>query len=351
MIAQGVFSCVIGGCLWFLSVLQKHEVDKLKRFKELSSLEDVRGAVGALPLLVAVRGETWAKSPIAVAGDHRPAVIVRVDDFVVEWLSVLRKFYTHRVRRAEREVPWCLQDESGVRLPVIDGRSAQPLDLNHLGTHGEVAPLWQTTVWDWILGVDPGMRSPRTFSTEEVLPMDTPVTAIGELSWAAAGSHVPPEAVKVGDRVIVLQLSGAFFALQYGGLACFCGLVWRAIESLRQRRRARAVAAATREAMQDEHSDTITSNPEDEGNMQVIPSETADNDLEAGTCVICYTTRCNTVFPQCGHVCVCQGCSRSLDRWGMQGMRIAGKLQSHGQHPKEFFRKAFLWAHPGTVTR
>lgn len=57
----------------------------------------------------------------------------QVDDYRLEWVPLLKSFYKVRVRRAEREVPWCLEDNSGLRLPILEGRSADPLDLVHLG--------------------------------------------------------------------------------------------------------------------------------------------------------------------------------------------------------------------------
>ncbi len=45
----------------------------------------------------------------------------------------LRSYETIHTRRIEREVPWCLEDASGVRVPVVDGRFARPLELDKLG--------------------------------------------------------------------------------------------------------------------------------------------------------------------------------------------------------------------------
>lgn len=49
MIIHGVASCAVGGCLWFLSIFQKKEVDELNKLKELSSLEGDSWFVLVLP--------------------------------------------------------------------------------------------------------------------------------------------------------------------------------------------------------------------------------------------------------------------------------------------------------------
>lgn len=100
----------------------------------------------------------------------------------------------------------CLWWESGIcGVSGVQGNRVIYSDGLELGGAGQLNPFSQpSNWWDWVLGTDgPHFRS---FSTEEALPVGTTMTAIGELSTASAGSHVPPGAVRLGDHVLVLQV-------------------------------------------------------------------------------------------------------------------------------------------------
>jgi len=280
-----------------------------------------------LPIIVAITGHVYSTNPIKSDNSSSGAAILQASEEQHIMKQKSDGDWKHEktvIFESIREVPWSLDDGSGVLVEILNGKHANNLTLETL--LDEYLPVGKGFL-RYAIDQYSGIRLLGVRRTERALPVGTTVTAIGELS-----TGVPrPGSGTSGPRCLVLQkptdaalpfyvseraLPELIEGLSSLSSACKCGayvfgalgvylLVSRAVSDFaanirRKRYRARMLQQAKQQRLAAANS---TENSE---------GAIADPDVNRSTCVICLENALDCVFVRCGHLCCCMGCASRL---------------------------------------
>lgn len=291
-----------------------------------------------MPLIIAVTGRVFSKKPIKCELSNEEAAITyfqeekRADERIGSIWSTFRE----PVRSFMRETDWSVRDNSGVELPIIKGSQA---NISSFYLSGEIhTPPPNMNLAQRALDEIRGRRDLGVWTKETYLPTNAVVTIIGELglginhpgdfSRAVRSSQDggkmlvlgAPTGSRGGGMFAITNLSLPEFIANVEGISRECG-IWGAWIT------AAGVCCLTVSAW-DRWSEWWTVRKmrkqfrEQGRRIQIQGVQEGEEEQGRRRCVVCWTNECNTVFPQCGHMCVCVGCSGGLDRCPM--CRVAG---------------------------
>ncbi|XP_077274102.1 mitochondrial E3 ubiquitin protein ligase 1 isoform X1 [Temnothorax americanus] len=213
------------------------------------------------------------------------------------------------IREVYHTVPFVLQN-GWHSVEIIDPLSADILDLDVISDNFQPSvPTIVDHVWEFFTGV----RQRGIQSTEKMLRKDSIITAIGELSRSKTESNYltlqpplngPPFYVtsmsitslirKLDDRKKIYRI----FCLTSGAI----GLVLGGIMARRywKNKREQRLADQLRRSL--------------ETSRQERRQRVRDRDLrEDQICVVCKTNAREIILLPCGHVCICEDCSVSIN--------------------------------------
>jgi E3 ubiquitin-protein ligase MUL1 len=297
-----------------------------------------------VPLVIAVTGRVFSRKPIKCELSKEDAVITQFQEEKRSDQRVGSIWSTFRepVRFIMRETDWSIRDNSGVELPIIKGSQA---NISSFYLSGETyTPPPDTNLAQRALDEIRGRRELGVWTKETYLPMNVVVTIVGELRLGINHPGDFSRAVRSsqdGGKMLVLTApsrgSGMFaitslslpeFIANVEGISRECG-VWGGWITA-------AGVCCLAVSVWDRWSEWWTVRKmrrqfREEGGRRIRGEGVqggGGGEGEGGeaqgrrTCVVCWTNECNTVFPQCGHMCVCIGCSGGLDRCPM--CRVAG---------------------------
>ncbi|EZA62430.1 hypothetical protein DMN91_003756 [Ooceraea biroi] len=206
-------------------------------------------------------------------------------------------------------VPFVLQKD-WYSVEVIDPLSADVLNLDVISDHFE--PTVPTLV-DHIWGFFTGIRQRGLQSTEKMLREDSVITVVGELSSSETKSNF---------LTLQLPLNGSPFCITsmsvtalirkldnrtkvYRILCLMCGTVGLLFGGIVARRywknkQEQRLAEELRQSL--------------EASRQERRQRVRDSDLrEDQICVVCKTNAREIILLPCGHVCICEDCSASIN--------------------------------------
>ncbi|CAL8467759.1 g7297 [Coccomyxa elongata] len=199
--------------------LKGREAAQLEKVEKVERLSDLKSKAHHLPVLVAVSGKVWTDAPLKCELVGRNAAIAEVREeqqFMRQVNSGEWVRDQHVVRQTWREAPWCLEDASHVRLPVIQSRLARRL---HLELAGDVFTPAEKGVTQRALDQLMGWRVLGQRHKERILPVGATITAIGELAASSADTAACKGAMSLGHphSILVLQApqGGGPFILSY----------------------------------------------------------------------------------------------------------------------------------------
>jgi len=162
---------------------------------------------------------------------------------------------------------------------------------------------------------------------ESYVPVGAILTVIGELtrnslSNTGGGAKFTVRPPPRGDYIItsqsVTQLHAGFnklsvvyktIAVAFGGLGAFL-IVRKALRRYLRRRRelhAKKMLIAAQKAREQRRLAAAGGDP-------AAAAAAAADDRESDTCVVCLEAQSTIAYVACGHMCVCQACSKPLKR-------------------------------------
>lgn len=206
-------------------------------------------------------------------------------------------------------VPFVLQ-KGWYSVEVIDPLSADILNLDVISDHFEPAV---PTIIDHVWGFFTGIRQRGLQSTEKMLREDSVITVVGELSRPESKSNF---------LTLQLPLNGSPFCItslsitalirkldnhkkMYRILCLMCGTVGLFLGGIMIRRywkskQEQRLAEELRQSL--------------EASRQERRQRVRDSDLrEDQICVVCKTNAREIILLPCGHVCICEDCSASIN--------------------------------------
>lgn len=213
------------------------------------------------------------------------------------------------VQKIYNVVPFVLQ-KGLYRVEVIDPLSADILDLDVISDRFEPSV---STFVDYIWGFFTGIRQRGLQSTEKMLRVDSVITAIGELSRSENRSdslalqpplNGPPFYItSMSVTALVRNLDDRrkmyrFCCLMCGAIGLIIGgIVTRRYWKNRREQRAAEELRQSLEASRKERRQRVR-----------------DKDLRTDQrCVVCSTNAREIILLPCGHVCICEDCSDSIN--------------------------------------
>jgi len=328
----GVSSCVVAGALMAVSQTAGRRARLLREALEVAHLADLASLASLVPLVIAVTGRVFCANPIKCEDGATEAAIVNATEQEHFLRQVENGNWKHEkaiVFNSTREVPWSLDDGSGVQLEVANGRDATNLahDLTTIYDQYQQAG---KTLFQHASDHIQGMRSLGIRRTERVLPVGTAVTAVGELAEAVPrpGGGLAlvlrrpsrggpfylttkslPELV---ESLSTLSRLCRYLAWGFGatGVALLLHHVTSHLLEERRRRKLRARVQERRHIqpaalMEDERQD---------GEGGADGEEAVQRDREANICVVCLERPLDAVFAKCGHMCCCIDCASRLNQ-------------------------------------
>lgn len=329
----GAVSCTIGGFLALFSYLNGEHARKLKAAVPLETLQELRGLLNAVPLIIAVTGRVIASHPLKCELSDENAVITElIEEQKVEiraggiWLTD-----NEPVRNVVKETHWAITDKSSIELPVINSHTAS--FQGALQMSGEYfTPIQDASVVNVLYDELRGRRSKGTRKRERCLPVGAVVTVIGELGTVVdhgnadfkralrlpfSGGQNPNALMyvlkapkqtgapflissaplsEIIDSVQSLSNSLGFWSVRFIsiGVGCFlCSILHDSLASWNEQR--------VRDKLE-----KIRRQRRERGGDAAAPGTTM--------CAICMEAECELVFPSCGHLCVCYECGHALHR-------------------------------------
>eukprot|EP00873_Tetraselmis_striata_P026422 jgi/Tetstr1/446686/TSEL_003625.t1 len=347
----GVSSCVVAGALMAVSQTAGRRARLLREALEVARLADLASLASLVPLVIAVTGRVFCANPIKCEDGATEAAIVNATEQEHFLRQVENGNWKHEkatVFNSTREVPWSLDDGSGVQLEVANGRDATNLahDLTTIYDQYQQAG---KTLFQHASDHIQGMRSLGIRRTERVLPVGTAVTAVGELAEAVPrpGGGLAlvlrrpsrggpfylttkslPELVESLStlsrlcRVRSYTLSSPFplmggcpVGTWHGGLAPtgVALLLHHVTSHLLEERRRRKLRARVQERRHIQPAALMEDERQD-GEGGADGEEAVQRDREANICVVCLERPLDAVFAKCGHMCCCIDCASRLNQ-------------------------------------
>ncbi|GBF94919.1 hypothetical protein Rsub_08162 [Raphidocelis subcapitata] len=340
----GIACSAIGALFYAISRSQDAQAQHISSARALGRLDEALSLEHVLPLLVALRGRADAASPKQCELSDARAV---VHELVEEDILVTRSAAGHAVRNpfeTRRELTttdWFLEDGSGQRVRVESARTARvrhdALEMRQDYRERADGPALQS-----IAQFFTGNRTQGYKRKESYIPVGAILTVVGELSRNAlagtgGGARYVVRPPPGGDYVItsqaVQQLRAGFvrasmvyksIAVAFGGLGAYL-IARKALRRWLRARRERAArkllqqaAAKARERRAALHAAAAEEGGAAAAAGAAAPSAAAmaagGDDRELDTCVVCLEHQACIVFTGCGHLCVCQGCSKPLKK-------------------------------------
>eukprot|EP01023_Acetabularia_acetabulum_P066169 TRINITY_DN8889_c0_g1_i1.p2 TRINITY_DN8889_c0_g1~~TRINITY_DN8889_c0_g1_i1.p2 ORF type:complete len:367 (-),score=54.78 TRINITY_DN8889_c0_g1_i1:151-1251(-) len=328
-------------------LISRDYVNRTKYVEQASpiqSLSDLKGLVKILPKLVAIRGRTFSDDPLKSELCAKKAVITRLTKERSSWKQDLTtgnwKREENNLMKVVDEALWCLEDGSGVRIPVF---GAQQASGQFFETAGEVFDQKddRSTVRK-LMDVCMGIRLEGIRTKESILPVGTLLTAVGEIVGVVEGTVRWPNGVIKCDnnKIMAIQTpkDGNMFittktlqqlcegmgttakicrmiALGCGvvGVFLFLRKIWKLYSRKRRERRMRR---QMEEFLRNHQNQPSAPNLAPGGTSAPAAPNVphADEVGDGGVCVICMESRCDAVFVPCGHMCCCYACGERMSR-------------------------------------
>ena len=314
--------------------LQRDQLERLPAGASGAKLADLReGLAGKLPQVVVVTGKAHTGEAMRAEGGSKEGPEGVVLQTLVENYWIKANASTGQWDREASTVadytlesPWWLADGSGFCVPVVDAKTADRLDL--VKVYESFDSPAGSNLMKQSLDYMRGLKLLGSRKRQYMLPVDTPLTVVGELFEAGStplktldrkdfgGWAGNPRGLVIGQPTgknrrlpfIVSQkplpellaelsaLSRRFYwtGAALGALSALLS-VRQVLAHFRMRRRVALFRAQMAEARQE------------------LEEGDADLDTEE-LCVVCLAKPYDTVFPRCGHLCVCQGCAFRMGR-------------------------------------
>eukprot|EP01025_Chloroclados_australasicus_P033008 TRINITY_DN3352_c0_g3_i2.p1 TRINITY_DN3352_c0_g3~~TRINITY_DN3352_c0_g3_i2.p1 ORF type:complete len:384 (+),score=42.36 TRINITY_DN3352_c0_g3_i2:60-1154(+) len=308
----------------------------------IQSLTDLRMLVKQLPKLVAIRGRSYSDEPLKSTLSGKKAVITRFTQVRSSWKQDLStgnwKREQNNLMKVVDEALWCLEDGSGVRVPVFNAQHASGLVYEPAGEVFDQKD--DRNFARKFLDVVMGIRVDGIRTTESILPMGELLTAVGEIVGVVEGSvKWPNGVVKIeNNKVLAIQMpkEGSMFItrktlqelcegmgatskicrmIAFGcgilGVFLFLRKLWNLYSRKRRERRMRL---QMEEFLRDHSRPSAPTAPADGENAAATSAAHVEETGNGNLCVICMENRCDAVFVPCGHMCCCYACGERMSR-------------------------------------
>lgn len=230
---------------------------------------------------------------------------VKIREHKSEWSKTTRLWHDieRTISSVSNSVPFSLFN-NGVYVKVMDPLSAEKLELKVI--HDKLEPV-SSSVADSLVQWATGDKTKGFQTIEEMLPVGTTLTAIGEITVTDDGIKIGPPKSGLTYYLSQLTLDAIIRQLQSGKrvwkilsaiFACGSGILFLvSLYFYFKRRHHRQQEDDFIRRMQQEMNVL--------GEGEVIDQQ--------GACVICMDRPRNVVILDCGHICCCLDCARQVN--------------------------------------